>query len=415
MTKRRALMGLGSLAFVLGSCGVPAQQQPAPNNETPANALKASDSEEALAECQDVRDYLDEIDAGRAALTDAAKTCADMEQQIIALRAIALRGWTEGITDSDRASLGSRFESGVAALGVLSTTASYDGVGLLNGDAGAPVVAVDGDADHGTVPVPLADLTIEGLALDELALTDYGEAGTATYHLDDARNDVLDAQSMLYSTLEVLEQSETRLNRELIRCGLEDMQCVSASTSQCAVFLDDPVASTDIDPALEATAESLAEGQAIVGAGVDAVEGMLSALERMTELATEASGAMDAADRAAADDEFQSLALSLGALANSGTVNGIEMTTGDEDFSIGAWINSSSDDLIYVQPSDLSAEALGMDAGLNLTSESEAAAALSGVGDAHEEVYDIALHFWKVEVQLEIAAERVARAKGVWP
>jgi len=401
-------MALWGLAFGLGSCGVPVQTL-----ETPASALRASDSEEALQACQDVRDYLDNISTGEAVLRDAINTAEAMDAQLVTLHALMIRASTGTVNDTQRADLYRRYQSGVATYDALASSAEAYGVGLFDGSAGAPAITVVDDEDYGDVAIPLADLTAETWNLNDSRFED--SPFSAIDDIDYTRLYVQRAESALYATMEVLGQNETRLNRELIRCGLEDIECVSASTSECSVFLDDPIADYDRSELLEALSVNLAEAQAVMAAATGATDQMMSALTRMAELAELASGTMDPADRADANAEFQSLTSSMEGLAASGTAYGIEMTTGDEEADFLVWYHNTSNDMVYAYPSDLGPEALGMDAGLNLDTESEASTALSAVENARDDVYYTSLDFLTSEVQVGVSAERVSRALRVWP
>lgn len=165
---------------------------------------------------------------------------------------------------------------------------------------------------------------------------------------------------------------------------------------------------------LRAAAQNISQATSVLQVADGAGEQIGNALNRLGELATLASsGALGDAERAALNEEFQSLRTEINRLAENTNFNGQTLLDGSfdpEGAGLSFAVGTANDDLSFNLPSITGAALFGEDAELNVLSEDNAAIAEAAVRAAQDRVTSARADIGAFQEALGFAAGTVESA-----
>ncbi|MCC7012769.1 MAG: flagellin [Planctomycetes bacterium] len=169
---------------------------------------------------------------GVSLVQTAEGALAEVDNNLIRMRELAVQASNGTLSTSDRATLDTEFQSLIVEIARVASQTSFNGVGLLDGLASTLSIQVGTNAGE-TIAISLGDITATTLGIGSLSLASVGGANTALSALDGALDDVNQVRGGLGATQNRLESA--------IRSILNSRENLSAAESRIR----------DVDIALE--------------------------------------------------------------------------------------------------------------------------------------------------------------------
>ncbi len=149
---------------------------------------------------------------GISLLQTADSGSASISQNLMRMTELALQAQNGTLNTSDRAALNTEFQQNMDALNQTANNSQFNGINLLNDSSASVAIAFDGSSQN----IQLADLTSTALGLDNVDISNLGNATAASGVLSTALEQLTNQRSQFGAAQNGLSSAVTNIQNQNI-------------------------------------------------------------------------------------------------------------------------------------------------------------------------------------------------------